>query len=387
VFGTILGIVLTEVYEKIIVRFVRNKYRTVVLKNRFKLYNDDAIRDFIFRYYGNNFADLFDCEILGVTKRILFLTNKTWSELNIDIYESQDILKLINSPSPQYKVNNQMIKKRSFIGQRLFDDDALYLSRVTTDCKIESKKCRFYQKLTLIDALERETFSVAVRKFRKRTKLRDATLKTFQTAISTKNYPVSLGCHVVLIINIDGKKYVALETRSNQTFTYGGSIASVPVFGMVPIPQNQNSTIGDNLKENVLLYNILKEYSEELYNRDSLEKIANRTDPFWFYEDLSETHSLIQSLQEKKSHCRFLGYGFDAINGLSILATMLYIEDDMLSKSIYKNCNANWEIDNDSIMFYSINDHAILDYHNNSKFQNGTAFALALALKAISNYK
>lgn len=376
ILGAILGVVLTQIYEKIVLKFIINQYTNFYKNKRFKIYNDKRINNFIFEYYKkkDTFSDLYDCEIQGYSSKIPFLYNISWIKMDKDIYKNPTLLKVVDSPKLNYKVNKVIVKKRLAIGQNIFDDDCLYFSKITSNGEIEAKVCSFFQKLTLIDTLENETYKAA-RKTHCKTELRDKTLASFNKAISNNGLPVSLGCQVVVALKIKNETFIALHKRSTKTFTYGGFIASIPVFGLVPIPKRYN----DEETENVLLYNILKEYCEELHNKTILEKREKHINPFWFYDLFDEAKELLISLKNDNSKCTMLGYGFDAINGLSILAVLLYVQDEDLAQKIRSCCETNWEIDGNAF-FCNIKDPILRKYLEEMSYENGTAFALSQAL-------
>jgi len=367
---------------KIIYKF----YKNYLSQKRKQLQNSPKVRNFIFRYYADKDAsdDLFECNIQGYIDRILFLTNNHWINKNIDIFRVPNVIVQAQSTPLQYRINKRMIKKRKLIGQRLFDDNVLYLSRILPSGEIEAKICTFFQKLTLIDKLETETLNAAKCPIIK-TRTRDTVLQNFNKALKPMNLPISLGCHVVLMLKLDGDLYVALHERSEETYIYGGAIATVPVFGMVPIPTYVSTIVPDTLKQNILFYNIIKEYCEELYDKEVLQGKENHNDPFWFYEKINEAKELIFSLQNNTSHCKLLGYGFDAISGLSILASLLYVENETLARNIFDNCKANWETSSRGIKFYKTNAPELRQFLEKARYQNGTAFALSQALEFMKN--
>lgn len=376
--GAMLGVVFTELYNKVIVKYITQYKIESYRKMRKSLYSDTEIRLFIQKYYTerNAHKDLFDCEVQNYSGKLLFLTNPVWSNLCIDIFRNENILHFVDSEKTHFEIDNKMIERRKRYGQRLFNNDCLIFSRVLEVGCIEVKKCSFYEKLTLIDHLENETYRAAKYRYKRMLKYRDHIIGDFQSALCTKNLPVSMGCHVILALKMDGKIKIALHKRSEKTFTYGGYIASIPVFGIVPIPSKRN----EERNKNILLYNIVKEYCEELFNRTVLEHKEKHSSPFWFYSQLPEAVALCESLEKKESECLMLGYGFDAINGLSIIASLLYVSDEALARNIFDTCQTNWEVDKQAD-FYNLDDPEIRANFEKKNYETGTAFALSLAIK------
>ncbi len=387
ILGAVLGVIVTEIYERFFINFLNKIRKKMFLKKRLNLYQDKKIRNFIINYYSKqgSLAELYDCEIQGYSKKILFLTNEFWSNLDIDVLNSNSLIKVVDGPSLEFKINNKMIKERQWAGQTIFDEPALYLSRVSLQNQIEAKCCSFFQKLTLIDNFEKETYKSSRSVFKKRPKLRNKILSSFNAAVFNNTYPISMGCHVIFSIKYKNDIYIALQQRSNKTFTYGGYYATVPVFGLVPIPKSDLSTTHDALHKNILLYNIIKEYCEEVFNISDLEHNKTHADPLWFYQEEDEAKDLIDSLKKQSTICKVLGFGFDAINSLSIFSVLLYVDDEKLSENIYKLCNSNWEIE-EGIKFYQSNNEQFKMLLEQELLQNGTAFSLSLALKYINEH-
>ena len=88
--GAILGVVITEVYEKIIIKTLKQFVKKRLLKMSHDLYNNKNTINYLMKYYEDNgsYSDLYDCEIQNFSKKILFLTNEKWCNLQIDIYNN-----------------------------------------------------------------------------------------------------------------------------------------------------------------------------------------------------------------------------------------------------------------------------------------------------------
>ena len=374
--GAMLGVLFSEMYNKVIVNKI-TQYKTEKFREmRRAIYSDPEIHLFIQNYYKERdaYEELFNYEVQNYSGKILFLTSPEWSSLRIDIFRNNNILHFVDSEKTNFEIDNRMIEKRKKYGQRIFPAECLVLSRALEVGCIEVKKCSFYEKLTLIDRLENETYKAAKCRNKRRLKYRDCIMGNFKSALCEKNQPVSLGCHVIFALKLNGKIKIALHERSQETFTYGGYWASIPVFGIVPIPLQQNRN------DNILLYNILKEYSEELFDRTVLAKEERHVSPFWFYSKFPETIDILKSLEKRESECLMLGYGFDAINGLSIIASLLYVSDEVLAEKILNTCRVNWEVKS-QVIFYDLDAPEIMTYFKEKRYQTGTAYALSLAIK------
>lgn len=378
ILGALIGIVLTEIYQHLTKSWIQVFLKKFFLKSRRELYRNKRITSWIENYYDfkGNYDNLFDCEIGTAQKKILFLTNEKWSNLDLDIYK-QDILRLDQGQSMKFKTNMWMISVRRFLGQRLFNADSLYLYSATSADNLVVRKCKFYEKLTYIDSLERETHRCSRYKRICKPRIRDTYFSSFDRCVSQNRQPMSIGCHVACVITIDGKRLVCIERRSTETFTYGGYFALLPVFGLMPIPNDSQG--------NILLFNIIKEYCEELYNINELERAPVRADPFWFYKSLPQAQQLLECLEKQTAFCKYLGYGVDAVNGMGVLSVLLYVTDEKVSKSIYEQNIANWEVSSENtkcgIQFVPIDDPSLAVHLEENDYQNASAITLDLAIK------
>lgn len=384
IIGGIIGIILTELYEQCLKNCAKKIYKKIILKKRIELYSSERIREKIFNYYEkkHNLEDLHVCKIGTCARTLLYLTKHDWINLNIDVVNCSSIITVNPDDSQHFKINMSMIKKRKFIGQNLFNDETLYLHSVTGNACFVTKKCSFFEKLTFIDSVEKETYIFSKHFSFTRPKIRNKYYSSFESCIRMNRNPTSIGCHVACVITMNGNNYICIEKRSTKTFTYGGYYALLPVFGLVDIPPNVTS-----YQDNILLYNIVKEYCEEFFSVEELEHLHNRTNPYWFYTQVPQAKMLIDSINDGTTECKYLGFGFDAVNGMGILSCLIYIKDENISKEIYNNNNANWEVDDENlgIEFIKIDDHVLQEYLQDYRYQPASAITIQMALDYINN--
>lgn len=375
IIGALIGIILDRLYDSFIKKHMKQIYLQISRKRRHYLYNNVKVKEWVERYYRNK--QLFECSFGKQKTRIPFLTTNSWYGFSKDVFAT-DIIQVCEDKMT-FPINRRMIKHRERIGQRLFNDPSLFFKRIGKGHCFITQECCFFEKLTFINSIEKETYICSKNKYIK-PKKREKFFKNFDIALEEKNQPMSMGCHVAFIINYKGEKMVAINKRSESTFTYGGSYALVPVFGLCPIP--------NNTKSNILLYNIIKEYCEEMFNKSILERrSSSHADPLWFYREFPEAVELLDGLKEQRVFCKYLGFGVDAINGMGIIASMIYVKDNVLSEKIFHNCAANWEVEDqnygEGIHFVKLNDQSIMSNVEKGLFQGGSAFALSLSISEI----
>ena len=383
IMGGIIGVIITEVYEHLIKKSIAELRKRHEYKKYSFLYSSERVREKLIQYYEkkHKLDDLHVCRIGDVSRTILYLTQSSWINLRIDVLTQNYIITINPDTTRPFKTNKAMIKKRQAIGQTLFNDPTLYLSTTNGSSHFTVKKCSFYEKLSFIDSIEKETYLYAQKTSIKIPSLRNKFYSSFERCIAANRNPTSIGCHVACIITIDGKKYICIEQRSKKTFTYGGYYALLPVFGLVDIPNH----IGND-PPNVLFYNIVKEYCEEFFSVEELERNSNRTNPYWFYDQIPYAKNLIDSIKAGTSECKYLGFGFDAVNGMGILSCLLYIKDEDISKEIYKNNKANWEVETSGvgIKFVEVNDTTLKTYLQDYQYQPASAITIQMALDYIN---
>lgn len=364
----IIGILMGWASKKLYSKIAKN----LIIRHRKMLY-DEKTRKWIDRFYEKNgkYGDLYECTIGGKVKKIPYLSK--WFGFAIDI-NSTSVIEHKTTEKPKFRISKFTNWKRKVIGQTLFDDEALYVYNAKSYNSIETNTCTFYEKLAYIDSIERETtrcshcFLFLPRK-------RKQYFSSFDNSLKQNMQPMSIGCHVACVINHEGKKKICIEKRSEKVFTYGGYYAVLPVFGMVPIPNSQS--------ENTLKYNVIKEYCEELFNVKELEHPANRPDPLWFYKENVHAKELVEQLDQGNARLVYLGFGIDALSGMSILSVLLYIHDEQLSEKVYKQSTANWEAENlkNGIEFVDISEPRIAEIFGDNKLQPGSAVAIDLSIK------
>lgn len=362
-----------------------------LLKLRYELLCSRKTEIFVKQYYEKQqcYNNLYQCKIGERTKDILFLSDKQWYGLSVDVYNNENIILYQDRKKPEYRSSSMVVRTRKFMGQQLINNPALYFVEASTPTQIQVSSCDYFQRLTLVDRMETELLKNAYL-WKKQTELRDKLIMNFEMAIKRKRYPVSIGCDVALVVNHNGAKKIAMQTRSFETSQYGGRVAVIPSFGLCPVVNSGiiESCNEHKLYKNLLLYNIIKEYCEEVFNKEELERCPDgHANPYWFYEDVSEARDLLKALEDKRASCIYLGFGFDAINGISNMAVLLYIEDGELSRKIVNTSISNWEYrradDQRGIEFVDIESFILRERFDDELYQSETAFTLSLAIEEI----
>jgi uncharacterized CHY-type Zn-finger protein len=386
ILGTVLSIAVPFVYEKI--------KKTMIVRartSRQNLLESGHAYDWLIRYYQSkdHLIDLYDCKIGNFEIKIPFLTKDSWNRFEKNLLKDENFMEYSETADQKFPIDNELIKKRILLNQRLFNEATLYLDRFQESgdaIKLYVKSCQYYQMFTLLASLEEETFRAIKKNKFNHTPIRDSMCSDLVRAQQIHKKPSSIGCQVALALRTPEGFELLIQTRSHATITYGGAKALIPVFGLSPIP-------GIEAPKNILLYNFIKEYCEELFNYEDLITLmaSKRAEPFWFFE-LPEAKDILHLIENGDFIFEYLGFGFDALNGSSTLAMLVVINNVDFSQKLKTKIYANWEVHERS---YEVEPIEFVDYHSakfeewlrQKKYQYGSAFAISRAIKRLDCYR
>lgn len=385
ILGTVLSLAAPYLYEKI-----KKKMIDQDRASRQKLLESGRAYDWLIRYYQSNdhLNDLYDCKIGNFEIKIPFLTKDSWNRFEKNLLEDENFMEYSETADQKFPINNELIKKRIRLNQRLFNEATLYLDRLQESgdsIKLFVKRCQYYQMFTLLASLEEETFRAIRRNRLTHIPIRDSMCSGLANAQQIHKKPSSIGCQVALALRTPEGFELVIQTRSHATITYGGAKALAPVFGLSPIP-------GITAPKNILLYNFIKEYCEELFNYEDLITLmaTKRAEPMWFFE-LPEAKDILRLIDEGDLIFEYLGFGFDALNGSSTLAMLAVVNNVTYSQKLKTKISANWEVHERS---YEVEPIEFVDYRSakfeewlrQKKYQYGSAFAISRAIKKLERY-
>lgn len=280
----------------------------------------------------------------------------------------------------QFKVNANIIKKRSYLGQKVFvEQPALHLDRIENVNKLTLyvKKCGYNSIASRMIRLENEVYKKVYSPIRKyAAHYRNRYFNNLSAVFEKK--PIAIGCTAVLAFKTTNNDYeILLHERSHNTVTWGGAITLLPNFGLCPLVNNEEQDIG-------LLYNnFLREFLEELFNYEEMIDIGSqkRLNSTWFYE-LPEAKKLLES---NDFSLIASGAWFNALNGVCNIALLGKLDDRDLACDLKKKIIGNWEIERPginkrAIEFVNVNSYKLTYYLKDKIYNPATAFAISRAL-------
>jgi len=350
-FWCVFGIVFEYLLITRCIPFYYSSVKAIELRKKKKLYYGNKTIDYIRTYYGNS---LYNCKIGTTSKQIPYIVMPEWTTLQIDAFLNKDILKPIQTDACTYPIHKAMIKRRQKQGQRLFDGSSHFLHQVVYnngDINFELGEYEYFRRISYVHDFEKEGFEWIWEGRRNKTTLRQKYLPVPMSASLLSPNTVPVGCDVVTALLLNGKYHICIHERSEVTVNYPGGTMVTPTFGLEQLSHPEI--------DNPLLYACLKEYAEELYNREEVEDISSRPSPTWFYYQYQEVEEMLQLLLQGKAKFILSGCGFDAIGGFMNLSTLLVVDDAHSAKKIFDGSHGNWEARTGSVRFVPIDSNEL----------------------------
>ncbi len=369
---TIVGIILDRIFEY----KIQPKYFEIIKKIELKkmklLYYGDKTLEFVKSFYSEQ---LYNCKIGKTSMIIPFLVDPNFTNIDINIIAITDILDYVNTNKCRYPIHNKMIKNKIKRGKKLFNNSSLFLHKINyyDGIKFEVGEYDYFQRISFVNDIEKETFNCAYH-IQRNPKLRKKYLPNITNASTTAENTIPIGCDAVLIIKIDNEYKVCIHERSVETINYPNGIMIVPSFGFGSIK---------DLTNNPLLYSFLKEYSEEIFNREEVDKKDNHVNPYWFYSQYEEIKDILGLIDKNEFYLHLIGYGFDAISCYCNIILLAIIDDKVLSEKIYNTCKGNWETSNNNIKFVGITSNELEKIFQDRKMSPSTAFSISRTIQIL----
>jgi hypothetical protein len=395
VLGALLGAVLQRYVSDSIDRR-RERRRVRAVSRRRELIADNATTsDWLIAYYEQRgaAAQLFRCRIGDYEAPIPFLVRPEWIRHAKIVPGGVRVLEYARTRTRKFEVDKQAIARRTELGQRLFDDDSCYLDHIEErDGRpvLHLKPCRYFEGVTTLIRLEDETYACCGAP-PTATPRRDALLPGLDDLPSLLRVPRPVGGAVVLAVRGESGYEVLLHTRAHSTVTVGGLTAVMPNFTVSPPPSVPDASSQRAVYADVLIYNALREYLEELFDYEALISAADdsRLDPLWFAE-LPEARRLIDLAHAGSLSLDFLGFGFDALTGGTVVALLLVVDDLEFSAELRRTAKTNWEVGRGAggrvdASFVHVGDASLGQRLERHEYHSGAAFALALALRRLGD--
>jgi hypothetical protein len=370
-------------FENIFVNWKKNRRLSLLSES-------SAIHDWLIKYYleQGSLNDLYDCKIGNYEVKIPFLTKPEWQYDYQIPFASNELIQYAETNPKEFFTDHKLINYRIKMGQVLFGRPSLYLDRIQViggAIQLHVKSCDYLSIATSYISLEEETFKAVKKRKYSNLKIRDEYIPNIEILQKLKRKPFAIGCAVALVLKMDGKYKVIINTRSKKTGTFGGSKAVIPNFGLEHIRKEINH---GNQEGNILFYNFIKEYLEELYNYERLIDAmkSRKVNPYWFY-DFPEAKELITAYENGMLTLEYLGFGFDALNGNAVISLLVVIKDENVINNIIRNIELNWEIQETEgelqLEFVDIGSEKLEQWLRENKYHSGAAFTISQTIERL----
>jgi hypothetical protein len=363
-------------------------------KRRNLLENPKPISAWLLEYYRRKKreADLFQCKIGDFEIPIPFLTKADWQR-PLRLEPTRDgVVSYAETTTVPFFRDMRLIEERMALGQTLFNEPACFLDRI--ECQpsglvLHLKPCEYFDCVTSLIRMEEETFAAVKKNRFDCVPLRDSYLSGLDDCAAVRWRSGSVGCAVVLAVR-SGKNYeVLVHKRSHLTVTFGGLLAVTPNFGLAPIPKNPLRSANPGRQYDIIFYNLIKEYLEEICGYEELIRLGanGRLDPLWFME-VEEAKRLRGLIRAGLLSIEFLGFGFDALNGCAIMALLARIDKAEFGKQLRRRITLNWEVFRNSggtveAQLVPIGANDLASWLREERYHTGAAFALSLAARRL----
>lgn len=233
----------------------------------------------------------------------------------------------------------------------------------------------YFQYLSACGSLEDETISAIIGRD-EGTPIRDMVACSAEIAEKCLLGAHGLGMQVTFAFPQNGEFRVLIQRRSLSVATYAGSLAVVPVCGC-------EAHSAEKTLEVSFQYEFLREYLEELYSVDELERPSKRVDDRWFYSNPA-AQELLSRMKVGNFVFEILGFGFDALNGEVNVAALAIVLDESFSSTELRAMTTNWEVKEIEVVplfSQQLRESILAD-----ELQPGSAFSLCLAMNRVSSF-
>lgn len=323
---------------------------------------------------------------------IPFIIKKEWLQTSDIKSIKAPFLKLskLEKKSTLTRRQSRLIdEKISYWGQTLFNGKTLCIcNNANDDDAIHYTEVSYFDLAGCIIEYENETFK-AIRNPFSNTPLRDRYLVDIQSIMDgTVTRRISMGGSVVVCMRRSSGGYnILLHTRSNDVVTARGAKSIIPQFGFESISKKEKDLFSEEKYPNasIVVYNIIKEFVEELYNYEELIMNIGSKKTMGKFSDIEEVKLLLDLYSKDLMRIIYLGHGFEMLIGTKILSFLMIVEDEKISEQLISQFDFNWEIDESGECIEMIDltkpGIKLLDnYQKNYELTSSSSFALSQAL-------
>jgi hypothetical protein len=370
------GVFATQVLEYFgvdsFIRF-KNKLSEIQKKKRFNRLSSIKLDKWLIDYYKQNGQSdfLYNASIGNTTQQIPFITKSNWHGVVIHNHFQLTLSDpLIKS---DLKIDKNLIKRRKMFGHELWNGSLFSLNKIVEkkdSIELIIGLCDYFQYLSTSGKLEDQTLY-----FKSLQRKKYFTTIEQIASCSMKVHGIGMIC-LIAIKDQSNYKFL-LQKRTHKTVSNGGKYAAIPAFAFQPINEDYQNEVE-------FKHQILREYYEELHDREDLI-LRNKHLAFdWFYNH-PPIKRLISLIDNDKLEILPLGFGFDALNGEPNIAFLTIIKDEEFWREERREIVYNWEVD--SIIELDYKDSSLENMLKEGSCHYGSLFALSESIKYLDVLK
>ena len=170
-------------------------------------------------------------------------------------------------------------------------------------------------------------------------------LSQFQDIVENKNFSnisASLGCSTLLVIKNHLNNKFQYYLVNNSAKKNGNNTKHViPAFMYQPTKMYVDED--DFVLQSDILFQVLKEFGEELLGMEELEHINDYQELYYKMESNKVIKSLKKLLKNKKADFKILGLALDVYRLRPEILTLLVVDDEKFAKLFSQNRKLSWE--------------------------------------------
>ena len=186
-----------------------------------------------------------------------------------------------------------------------------------------------------------------------------------------------IGMNCLIAINAGDTYKFLMQKRTHKTVSNGGKYATIPAFAFQPINEDYKNEV--NFK-----HQILREYFEELHDREELILRNKHLTYNWFYKH-PPIQRLLKLIDNGKLEIIPLGFGFDALNAEPNIVFLLIFNDEDFWIEEKAEIIFNWEVD--SIKEIDYKDDILENMLKEGICHYASIFAISESIKYLDNQK
>lgn len=338
VLGAVLGVVVDRTWE-VLARTTRTRHSSAMASaratNEFKFQN--TVRQL---YAQKGYAKNLYLPANLSLGRIPILGGLDPRAPSLCIATRDFSLRLNSSGIEQMEVDERAIRARKRAGAELWDGDILYLKRadfdpIATDAQLPCLEVGVSNYFGFVSAAERwrtECESDGSHP------LLENHYATLERLLRTPPKPLALSAAAVCIFNTPDGLVVPMAHRSNAVVNAMGSLCLAPTFGLEPNRIDERDSQFDVLK-----YNFVKEFLEEIFNLDLAHSAESGIlDPDTIFDN-PDAKGILAEFTAQRARLNVTGLAGELTDGSLVISLLAEFDSTDFYRQVATRSRPAWE--------------------------------------------